>query len=98
MFTVDLYFSYFNPHWDWFFKQRDVMKLWFEKEKMNESDLDELTGKYCRVVSKVPESGEVFYDFGTLKNVGYEDDFVLVDTKSGLKRLRLDNVYDIMSI
>ncbi len=44
------------------------------------------------------ESGEVFYDFGTLKNVGYEDDFILVDTKSGLKRLRLDNVYDIMSI
>jgi len=37
-------------------------------------------------------------DFGTLKNVGYEDDFILVDTKSGLKRLRLDNVYDIMSI
>jgi len=72
--------------------------LWFEKEKMKESDLDELTGKYCRVISKVPESGEVFYDFGTLKNVGYEDDFILVDTKSGLKRLRLDNVYDIMSI
>jgi len=26
MFTVDLYFSYFNPHWDWFFKEIDVMK------------------------------------------------------------------------
>ena len=65
---------------------------------MKESDLDEVTGKYCRIISKVSESEEVFYDFGTLKDVDHEDDFILVDTKSGLKRLRLDNVYDIMPI
>ena len=27
MFTFDLYFSYFNPHWDWFFKERNDMKI-----------------------------------------------------------------------
>ena len=83
---------------DWFFKERDVINIVVEGKKMKRDELDELIGKYCRVISKVSESEEAFYDFGTLKDVGHEDDFILVDTKSGLKHLRLDDVYDIIPI
>ena len=78
--------------------------LWncrFEGEKGEKSELDILAGKYCRVISKVSElvdseSEEVFYDFGTLKDVDYEDNFILVEIKSGLKRIRIDAIYNVM--
>ena len=68
---------------------------------MKKSEFDELLGKYCRVISKVSELvdselEEVFYDFGTLKVVDHEDNFILVETKSGLKRIKIDDVYDII--
>jgi len=73
------------------------------EKKVKKSGFDELLGKYCRVISKVSElvdseSEEVFYDFGTLKDVDHEDNFILVETKSGLKRIRIDDVYDVMPL
>ena len=65
---------------------------------MKTSELDELIGKYCRVISKVSESEETFYDFGTVKYVSNENGFVLVDTKSGLKRVRIEDIYDAIPL
>ena len=65
---------------------------------MNVGELDELMGKYCRVISKLSDSEETFYDFGTVKYVNHEFGFVLVDTKSGLKRLRIEDIFDASPI
>ena len=65
---------------------------------MKIGEIEELTGKYCRVISKVSDLEETFYDFGTVKYVSHEYGFILVDTKNGLKRLGIDNIYDIAPI
>ena len=68
---------------------------------MNIGEVDELIGKFCRVITKVAESEdaeETFYDFGTVKYVDSEEGFILVDTKRGVKRLSLDAIVDVMPL
>ena len=65
---------------------------------MKIGELDELTGKYCRVISKMSNLEGTFYDFGTVKYVRHEYGFILVDTKSGIKRLRFEDICDAASI
>ena len=65
---------------------------------MKIGELDELIGKYCRVISKSTELEEAFYDFGTVKYVNTEHGFILVDTKSELKHLRIDDIFDATPI
>jgi len=67
---------------------------------MKIGELDELIGKFCRVITKASdiedsESEETFYDFGTVRYVNSEEGFILVDTKRGVKRLSLDDIYDV---
>ena len=65
--------------------------------KMNE--IDGLKGKYCRVISKVPEDSGldgVFYDFGTIKDLDQENGLISVETKSGLRLFKIDELYDVL--
>ena len=62
---------------------------------MNIGEFDELLGKYCRVISKVPEVEGVFHDVGTVKHVSVEHRFILVETKQGLKQVNMDDVFDV---
>lgn len=65
---------------------------------MNIGELDEMIGRYCRVISKHTDVKETFYDFGTVKYVNPEEGFILVDTKTGMKRLRIEDLFDVMPI
>lgn len=65
---------------------------------MRIGELDELMGKYCRVISKGSELEEAFYDFGTVKYLSPENGFILVDTKRGLKYLKIEDIYDAIPI
>lgn len=66
---------------------------------MKMSEIDGLKGKYCRVISKVPEDSGlegVFYDFGVIKEFDQENDLISVETKNGLRLLKLEELYDVM--
>jgi len=66
---------------------------------MNISEIDELKGKYCRVISKVPEDSGlegVFYDFGVIKDFDPQNGLVSVQTKNGLRLLQVSELFDIM--
>jgi len=66
---------------------------------MEISEIDGLKGKYCRVISKVPEDSGlegVFYDFGVIKESDPENNLVSVETKNGLRLLRIEELYDVM--
>lgn len=66
---------------------------------MKMSEIDGLKGKYCRVISKVPEDSGlegVFYDFGVIKDFDQENDLISVETKNGLRLLKLEELYDVM--
>jgi len=66
---------------------------------MKMSEINRLKGKYCRVISKVPEDSGlegVFYDFGVIKDFDHENSLVSVETKNGLRLLKLDELYDVM--
>ena len=65
---------------------------------MRVGELDELMGKYCRVISKTQEKEETFYDFGTIKFVNVEQGYILVDTKKGIKQLSIDQIFDAIPI
>jgi hypothetical protein len=65
---------------------------------MRIGELDELMGQYCRVISKVPEVEETFYDFGTVKYVNTENGFILLETKRGLKHFKIEDIYDALPI
>ena len=66
---------------------------------MKISEIDKLSGKYCRVISKVPEDSGlegVFYDFGTVENIDLENNLVSIKTKHGSRLLKEDEIYDIV--
>lgn len=66
---------------------------------MEINEIDDLKGKYCRVISKVPEDSGlegVFYDFGVIKESDPENGLVSVETKNGLRLLRIEELYDVM--
>lgn len=66
---------------------------------MKISEIDELKGKYCRVISKVPEDSGlegVFYDFGVIKALDPENGLVSVQTKNGLRLLQVSELFDVM--
>jgi len=66
---------------------------------MEINEIDGLKGKYCRVISKVPEDSGlegVFYDFGVIKESDRENGLVSVETKNGLRLLRIEELYDVM--
>jgi hypothetical protein len=66
---------------------------------MNISEVDELKGKYCRVISKVPEDSGlegVFYDFGVIKDFDSQNGLVSVQTKNGLRLLQISELFDVM--
>ena len=68
---------------------------------MKISEIDELKGKYCRVISKVPEDSGlegVFYDFGVIKDFDPETGLVSVQTKNGLRLLQVNELFDVMCI
>ena len=52
---------------------------------MEEVKLDYYIGKHCQIVSKpkIIESNfeEVYYDFGTIKEVNHNEGFILINTK-----------------
>ena len=66
---------------------------------MKISEIDRMQGKYCRVISKVPDDSGldgVFYDFGVVKEFDEGNGLVSVETKNGLRRLKIDELYDVM--
>lgn len=66
---------------------------------MKMSEIDGLKGKYCRVISKVPEDSGlegVFYDFGVIKDLDQENSLISVETKNGLRLLKIEELYDVM--
>jgi len=66
---------------------------------MNINEIDELKGKYCRVISKVPEDSGlegVFYDFGVIKDFDPQNGLISVQTKNGLRLLQLSELFDVM--
>ena len=68
---------------------------------MKISEIDELKGKYCRVISKVPEDSGlegVFYDFGVITDLDPENGLVSVQTKNGLRLLQVNELFDVMCI
>ena len=68
---------------------------------MNISEIDNLRGKYCRVISKVPDDSGlegVFYDFGVIKDSDPDNGLVSVETKNGLRLLKIDELFDVMDM
>jgi len=66
---------------------------------MNISEIDELKGKYCRVISKVPDDSGldgVFYDFGVIRDLDQDSGLVSVKTKTGVRRIKIDELYDVI--
>ena len=65
---------------------------------MKIGDLDELVGKYCRVISKESDTDEAFYHFGTIRYINVEEGAILVDTKNGIKQFKINEIFDALPI
>ena len=69
---------------------------------MKDVKLDYYIGKHCQIVSK-PEIiksnfEEVYYDFGTIKEVNHNDGFILINTKDGIIIKKFEDIYDILPL
>jgi len=65
--------------------------------KLNE--MDHLVGKYCRVISKVPEDSGldgVLYDFGIVQDFDKKNGLISIKTKNGQRILKSDELFDII--
>jgi hypothetical protein len=69
---------------------------------MEEVKLDYYIGKHCQIVSKpeMIESNfeEVYYDFGTIKEVNHNEGFILINTKDGFIHKKFEDIYDILPL
>lgn len=69
---------------------------------MEEVKLDYYIGKHCQIVSK-PEKfksdfEEVYYDFGTIKEINHNEGFILINTQDGFIIKKFEDIYDIIPI
>ena len=64
--------------------------------------IDDYIGKNCQIVSKniklESESEEVYYDFGIIKEVNYQEGFIIINTPSGFINKKIEDIYDILPI
>ena len=67
---------------------------------MDYINIDDYIGKNCQIVSKNIEfaSEEVYYDFGIIKEVNYQEGFIIINTPSGFKNKKIEDIYDILPI
>jgi hypothetical protein len=69
---------------------------------MENIKLDYFIGKNCQIVSKIDninsKFNEVYYDFGIIKEVNYQEGFILINTPNGFINKKIENIYDILPI
>jgi hypothetical protein len=69
---------------------------------MKDIKLNDYIGKHCQIVSKIvdikSEFEEVFYDFGIIKEVNYQEGFISINTLSGFINKKFEDIYDILPI
>ena len=68
---------------------------------MDDIKLDFYIGKHCQIVSKLSEKSdfeEVYYDFGTIKEINHQEGFIIVNTINGFITKKLEDIYDILPI
>ena len=66
--------------------------------------LDNLSGQYCRFISKsieneksISERSEyAYYDFGTLSDIDHDNKFIQIVTKNGLKKINIEDLIEVI--
>lgn len=66
-------------------------------EKMEKRHMEQLIGKYCKIVTKQPGEERASVITGVLEDVDYKDGFILVDSSKGLDCLRIETIIAIKS-
>ena len=57
-----------------------------------------LSGHYCKIISKIPNIEEASIDFGIIKEVNQEDNYIVVNTKNQIKKIKLTDIYDALPV
>jgi len=69
---------------------------------MENIKLDYFIGKNCQIISKIDDIkskfNEVYYDFGIIKEVNYQEGFILINTPNGFVSKKIEDIYDILPI
>jgi hypothetical protein len=62
---------------------------------MEKKYMDELKGKYCKIVTKEPGADRASVVTGTLQDIDYEDGFILINSDQGLGCLSINTIVAI---
>ena len=57
--------------------------------------MDELKGKYCKIVTREPGADRASVVTGTLQDIDYEDGFILINSDQGLGCLSINTIVAI---
>ncbi len=62
---------------------------------MEKKYMDELKGKYCKIVTREPGADRASVVTGTLQDIDYEDGFILINSDQGLGCLSISTIVAI---
>ena len=62
---------------------------------MEKKYMDELKGKYCKIVTREPGADRASVVTGTLQDIDYEDGFILINSDQGLGCLSINTIVAI---
>jgi len=54
--------------------------------------MDELIGKYCKIVAREPRYNRAHVIFGILKNIDYDKRLVVIESNPGIKCLSMESI------
>jgi len=62
---------------------------------MNKNSLDNLIGKYCKIVTKEPGNDKPYVVTGIVKDIDHDSGFITIDSIQGLGCLSISNIIAI---
>ena len=62
---------------------------------MEKKYMDELKGRYCKIVTREPGAERASVVNGTLQDIDYEDGFILINSGQGLGCLSINTIVAI---
>jgi hypothetical protein len=72
--------------------KRGLFQYVLEGRKMIKRFMDELIGKYCKIVAREPGENRAHVIFGILKNIDYNKRLVVIKSNPGLKCLSMESI------
>ena len=72
--------------------ERGLFQYVLEGRKMVKRFMDELIGKYCKIVAREPGENRAHVIFGILKDINYDKRLIVIKSNPGLKCLSMESI------